>query len=188
MTARYEPLGKERYLIEQKGDGEQIRIKAQRHIFALLFLPVWLAGWTVGGIAAITQLLSHFQPFLLFWSVGWALGWMVVASTILWMAIGSETVRIVSGDLEVAQHMLGFSRRRLYEGRMIRHLAVAGQSAWPYGFSWQMPFFGNGRNGAIRFDYGARTHRLAVGLDESEARQLVERLAKRLPPAARSGQ
>ena len=188
MTTRYEPLGKERYLIEQAGDGEKIRIKAQRQIFALLFLPVWLTGWTAGGVAAISQLISQFQPFLAIWLILWALGWVFAASTIVWMVAGSETVKVVGGDLEVAQHALGFSRRRLYEGRMIRHLAAASRPAWPFRYTWQVPFFGSTRQGAISFNYGARTYYVAAALDESEARQVVEWLNKRLPMITRSGQ
>ncbi|NKJ01566.1 hypothetical protein [Novosphingobium sp. SG707] len=70
MTVRYHPLGKERFTVERTFEGEQIRIKAKRQIVPMLFLPVWLAGWTAGDIAAITQLMQHFEPFLVFWLCG----------------------------------------------------------------------------------------------------------------------
>jgi hypothetical protein len=120
----------------------------------------------------------------MFWLFAWALGWVAAAGTIAWMFTGSQTLKVVDGDLEVANHALGFSRRWLYQGSMIRHLAVAAQPGWPFRFYWQIPFVSNTRQGAIRFDYGARTYYIADGLDEAEARLIVDRLAKRLPAGA----
>ncbi|WDF74386.1 hypothetical protein [Novosphingobium sp. KACC 22771] len=181
MTVRYQPLGKERFTVEHTFEGEQIRIKAKRQIFPMLFLPVWLVGWTAGGIAAISQLIQHFEPFLVFWLCGWAVGWLFASGTLIWMFTGTETIRVIHGDLEIAHHALGFRRAWLYQGRMIRALGVAPQPAWPFKFQWQVPFFSNTRAGAIRFDYGARTFYCAAGLDDAEARQIVEILARTLP-------
>ena len=45
MATKYEPIASPRYVVESDGSGERIRIKARRQILALLFLPIWLAGW-----------------------------------------------------------------------------------------------------------------------------------------------
>jgi hypothetical protein len=45
-------------------------------------------------------------------------------------------------------------------------------------------FGGSRRSGSIKFDYGSRTIFAASGLDEAEAKLLVDRLQKRLPPSA----
>ena len=95
---RYEPVANPRFLIERTDEGELIRIKPRRRTFALLFMPVWLAGWTAGGVLAISQLLQQFSAFLMFWLCGWAVGWLFVAGTISWMIWGSETLRTRGGD------------------------------------------------------------------------------------------
>jgi hypothetical protein len=184
MASQYQPLGKERFQVERTFDGEQIRIKARRQIFAMLFLPLWLAGWTAGGVAAITQVLHHFEPFLLIWLCGWVLGWIFASGTLLWMFAGWETLEVVHGDLEVTHRAWGLKRTWLYQGAMIRGLDVTSQPAWPFGSQGQIPFFTNTRQGSIRFDYGARTYFLAAGLDEAEARRIVEILARYLPQDA----
>jgi hypothetical protein len=186
MATRYQPLGKERFQVENTFDGEQIRIRAARQVFAMLFLPFWLAGWTVAGVAVISQLVRHLQPFLAFWLCGWAVGWVAVSGTLVWMFTGAETARVIRGDLEFAHWALGFRRTWLYQGGMIRALGVAAQPGWSFRFQWQVPFFSNTRSGAMRFDYGARTYYLAAGLDEAEGRRIVEILAKRLPESALS--
>jgi hypothetical protein len=40
--------------------------------------------------------------------------------------------------------------------------------------------------GALAFDYGPRTYRFGSGLDDAEAREVLEALAPRLPGAART--
>jgi hypothetical protein len=48
----------------------------------MLFLPFWLTEWTVGGIAAITQLMQCFDLFLLIWLCCWALGWIAATAVL----------------------------------------------------------------------------------------------------------
>ena len=183
MTARYEPIARARFAVEQTQDGEQIRIKAPRQLWPMLFLPVWLVGWTFGGVAAFAQLLARFEPFLVFWLCGWALGWVMVAGTLVWMFAGSETLRVVGSDLEVAQQALGWKRRWLYRGDEIRNLSVASQPAWPFRFNWQVPFR-SARGGAVKFNYGPRTVYAASGMDDAEGQMIIERLSGRLPVSA----
>lgn len=185
MSTRYEPIGKERFTVEQTPQGELIRIKASRQVFVMLFLPFWLVLWTLGGGAAIYALLTQFQVFLLFWLCGWAAGWIAAAGTLLWMFAGSETVRVIGSDIEVTHQAMGLSRRWLYQGSGIKKLSVANQPAWPFQFRWQVPFVRTPRNGSVKFDYGPRTIYIAPALDEGEAQIIVERLARRLPATIR---
>jgi len=181
MSTRYEPIGRERFTVEQTARGEVVRVKAPRQIFVMLFLPFWLVMWTLGGGAAIYTLLTHFQVFLLFWLCGWAAGWIAAAGTLLWMFAGSETISVVGSDIEIGHQALGLSRHWLYQGSQIRNLSVAAQPAWPFRFRWQVPFVRAAQNGSVKFDYGPRTIFAAPGLDEGEARMIVERLARKLP-------
>jgi hypothetical protein len=186
MPARYEPIDNPRFTIAQTPEGEQIRIKPRRQIFLMLFLPIWLAAWTAGGVAAIYAISTRFEPFLLVWLCGWAVGWIFAAGTLVWMAAGAETLRMIGPDLEIGHHILGVSRRWLYQGSQIRRLSAAAQPGWPYNYyAWQLPFSRRGRFGSIKFDYGARTIYAAPGLDEAEGAMIVTKLAKRLPPTAR---
>ena len=184
---KYEPIGKERFTLDHTERGEVIKIKAPRQIFVMLFLPFWLVMWTFGGVAAVYALVTEFQVFLLFWLCGWAVGWIAAAGTLLWMFAGSETISVRGRDIEVWHQALGFSKRWLYQGSQIRNLSIASQPAWPFQFRWQVPFMRSSRNGSIKFDYGPRTIFVAPGLDEGEARMIVERLARKLPTSGASG-
>ncbi|KAB0679348.1 hypothetical protein [Aureimonas leprariae] len=184
METRYEPVGRERFTVETTASGERVRIRPSRPILVMLFLAVWLAIWTVGGGAAMLKLETGFQLFLAVWLCFWAAGWLGAAATLLWMIAGSETIGMDGADVEIAQHALGFTRRRLYRGSEISNLRTAPPLDEWSGFHRRMPFLGTKKNGTIRFDYGARTIHAAPGLDEAEARLIVGRLAKRLPRAA----
>jgi hypothetical protein len=180
----YEPIAQARFSVETTPQGDQIRIKARRQIFAMLFLPVWLAGWTAGGVMAIWALVTQFQLFLVVWLCFWAVAWIMAAGTLAWMFTGSEILRTDGADLEVAQEALGLSRNWLYEGSAIRNLRVANQPAWPRNY-FQVPFLRLGRGGSVKFDYGPRTIYAAPGLDDAEGQMIVDLIAKRLPPGAR---
>jgi hypothetical protein len=185
MSPRYEETKTPRFKVESVGGAEQITIRAQRNIFVMLFLPVWLCGWTFGGFAAFTSLWTKgFQPFLLFWLCGWALGETLVAAILCWMFSGAEVVRVIGSDLEVGYRMLGFTRRKLFRGGEIRDL-----TSWTAPMIGQrnritLPFLTGAQSGAVKFNYGARTFYLASGLDEPEGRLIVDRLKRRLPASA----
>ncbi|MFT4250930.1 MAG: hypothetical protein QM608_00390 [Caulobacter sp.] len=179
---KYEAAGKARFEID-RDDGQTIRIRASRQIFPLLFLPVWLVGWTAGGIAAIHQLLTEFEPFIAFWLCAWVLGWAFAAVTFAWMIGGVETLRVVQGDLEAAMICGPWSRRKLYQGALVRALRPSSQDPMLTRFQFGGPFAMKAM-GAIQFSYGARSVRVAQGLDETEARLVVEHLLKRLPASA----
>ena len=182
MSTRYEPISIERFTIEQTAFGEAIKIKAPRQIFMMLFLPFWLAAWSVGGGKAIVQLQTHFQLFLLFWLCLWALAWCAAAGTLLWMFAGSETIAVRGSDVEIRHRALGFSWHWLYQGSRIKNLSIAAQPTWPYQMrGLQVPFLRTAQYGSVKFDYGPRTIFMAQGLDESEARMIVERLTSKLP-------
>lgn len=176
----YETLGKERFVVDRNGSVEAIRINARRQVFVLLFLPVWLTGWTVGGVVAISQVLHEFSLFLCLWLCGWAVGWVFAAGTIAWMLMGAETARVVAGDLELGVEIGPWKRRKLYQGVQIKDLRAAPANPMA-NFQMSGPFMRQMQGGAVQFTYGARTVRFAAGLDEAEGRLIIERLKKSLP-------
>ncbi len=115
----------------------------------------------------------------------WAIGWLAVAGTLAWMLAGSETLKVIGSDLEIAHHVPGWSRRWLYKGTEICNLSATNQLGWPFRFNWQVPFLRVGQTGSIKFNYGPRTIYAAAGLDEAEGHVIVKRLLKHLPTADR---
>lgn len=178
-----------RFRIEQVDEVEQVTVAARRSWFVLAFLAVWLTLWTVGGLLAITQVLTSFDLFLAVWLCFWAVGWLYAAATVVWQLRGREVLRVVDRDLEIILRSPGFNRSRVYHGREIARL-TAHDGGGPFqvhggAFATANPLTA-GRSGSVRFDYGARTVYAAAGLDEAEGRLIVAWLARRLPTSATS--
>ena len=185
MGSRYIEPRKARHRIAIVDGVEQIRIPVRRNWFVLAFLPFWLAGWTAGGIAALSQVFTRFDWFLLFWLGGWAAGWVFAASMVVSQVWGAETIRTVQGDLEISSGAAPFARTWRYRGNAIRNLQSAEPGVDLYGMRYMpAPFWMRPKTGAVRFDYGSETLYLANGVDEPEGRDIVAWLARRLPASA----
>jgi hypothetical protein len=193
----FEPVPGARHRIEIVDGTEWITVNAVRNWFVLVFISVWLIGWTFGGIGAMTQMVGEEggpRLFLLVWLVMWAFGWIMAASTVAWQIGGKTRVGVMAGVTGAALvHRLSlplFSRTKHYDVLQVRRLRTAGspldglfgimaRGSFP-------PFLpGRGVNmGAIAFDYGARTVRLLPEIDEAEGAMVTEWLARRLPASA----
>jgi hypothetical protein len=184
MSAQYVETQSPRFVVETIGGHEQIVVGAQRNLFLMLFLPVWLCGWTFGGVMALNTLLKSFQPFLLIWLCGWAVGEAFVIATLCWMFFGKEILRVVGTDLEIGYSILGFTRRKLFRGSAIRDLTSCDPPPLVRYNQPSLPFLTGTKTGSVKFAYGARTIYAAQGLDRPEGRLIVERLRKRLPSTA----
>ena len=185
VARRYEDAKPARFAIERMDGGERIRIKARKNWLGLLFLCVWLTGWTAGGVLAMSALTTRFDTFLLAWLCAWALGWAFAATTIAWQLTGAETLRATAGDLEIGWEFAGLGRHRFYRGHEISRLAAGGADDIMARMYWIYPPFLNFSNsGSVRFDYGARTIHAAAGLDRAEGEMIVEHLRRGLPASA----
>jgi hypothetical protein len=180
---RIEP-SKPRFTIQQIATGITVSAPARRNWFILLFLIAWLGGWTVGGASAMAKAVQpgEHQAFLLFWLVGWLLGEIYVLGVIMWQLAGREELTLAGGNLIHRVAIGGLSRAREFTGSNIKHMRTSPQttSPWMDQARWMPPLFGAGQ-GAIAFDYGAKTYRVGAGLDEAEGRLVLAEIQKRFP-------
>ena len=184
MGARYVEPRSSRFFKEHISGVEQIRIPMRRNWLILIFLGFWICAWTVGGIAAISQISQNFDWFLVFWLGGWAAGWIFAAATICSQVAGSEIIRVVGRDLETSVGVGKARWRRLYRGDHIRNLMSSDPNpmGWPFRFQQTNPF--RPRAGAVKFDYGSQTIFAASSSEEAEGRMIVDWLRPKLPRTA----
>lgn len=184
----FEPLLSARFNVDIVDGAEVFAIPAGRNWFVIPFLAVWLTMWTFGGIMAITQAMAG-DAFLAIWLAFWALGWVFAASWIGWQIGGRTLLSAKDGAFVYRWKMPLVSRTKRYDASQIRNFG-AGDMPWSFG-GWganmmrsSYPPFTPMQVGSIKFDYGARTVRVAPGLDEAEARMIVQRLRPKLPASA----
>ena len=171
---------KARHRVEIVDGKEQLTIPFRRNWFALLFLPLWLCGWALGEVFAITEISRTFHPFLAVWLFGWTIGGAFAFAT--WAAqFGGERLRVVNRDLEVSAGVGAVRRTWRYRGKAIENLRAWTPDDDMFGFRRnQRPFWLRPRTGAVKFDYGADSIFLATGVDEPEGRMIADWLARRL--------
>ena len=175
---------------QDSGADVQISIPARRNWLVLAFLLFWLCGWFVGllfiiGFAAGSAFgaLRDGPPavFLLVWLLLWTAAGLFIARIVWWQLLGYELVTVSNGTLMLAKSGLLFHRPKTYDLSEVRHLRVQEDAIAAFfgGFASYRSFGAFGDSGSLRFDYGLKTVKFGVGLDEAEARYLIERLRER---------
>ncbi|HZE69193.1 MAG TPA: hypothetical protein VE135_06655 [Pyrinomonadaceae bacterium] len=160
-------------------DGITVRIKTKKNWFMLLFLPVWLTGWTFGGIAAITGLVTGQSPgpILLVWLCGWAVGETLAICSWVWSAFGQEKISVRDGLFTHKREVFGKGLAKVYPIRELFNLRASGFFGSMNAFSnslaqWQLA----GGTVAVDTKYGD-TYRFGIHLEEREAVALANTLA-----------
>jgi hypothetical protein len=184
MAIRYEKPKGPRFTMVFENGREEVRVPARRNWLVIIFLPLWLIPWTIGGIVAMYELVTTHEPFIALWLCFWTVGWIFAAGAVAWTMAGLEFVRVLGRDLEIGYRLFRFERSKGYRGEAIGALGVAAGSDPLRRFRPSLPFVTALRFGAVKFDYGARTVFFADGLDEAEGRMIVEWLRPRLPAGA----
>lgn len=191
MGVQYEAAGVPRFSVEQAEGQEQIVIPAPRQIFAMVFLTLWLCIWVAALFnVTATSLQRGFHPFMLAWIGAWLLGGLAVMAILGWMAAGREMLRASpSAGLRIGYGLWRWSRWKNYRPDLIRNLTPHARvpSPWSHArLASMMPslFGASASTGSLRFAYGGRTVYFGIGLDEAEAKLVLDRLKARLPRSA----
>jgi len=168
----------------QTATGLEISIPPKRNPLLMIFLAAWLVGWGFGEVSAGREILFGKETtsnlFLAVWLTMWTLGGAFALYTLLRMIVGREVLLLRASSLLLKGEVLGVGRAREYELEHVRNLRVESVTAWPHDMAGAMRFWGVG-GGPIAFDYGSQTVRCGVGLDEPEARQVIQELRARYP-------
>lgn len=180
-----------RHTTTEQADGVVIRIPSKRNIFIIGFLTLWLCGWLAGEVGAPIGLFTAARndpgavAFMVVWLCLWTVGGAFTIYTWLWQIKGCEVVTVSPTALSIKREIFGYGRTRQYDPVEIRQLRVAPLTYNPFDFRGSMAFWGVG-GGALAFDYGFKTFRFGAGVDEAEARIILQIITDRLPRVSNS--
>lgn len=169
-----------RIVLRETGDGLGVHNPTRRSVPLILFMLVWLAGWTAGEVFALSQIfdgsIGITDIFLLFWLTLWTIGGVFAWSTLLWNLLGVERLFITGGGI-VRELGLGFMRfRKVYQVADVSDVRVS-----------------NVRNegaqsmltrGRILFDVAGRVRSFGIGLDTEETSAVFWAMRRHLPEGA----
>jgi hypothetical protein len=162
--------------IEDLGDRLKIAIPARKQWLGMLFLLFWLTWWTFAGKSAWSGFLNNGSTFLLLWLAGWCVGEAAAGYSLVWMLTGREIIEVSSQSIITRFQILGLSVPREYLAERIQNMRVAAAVPQEDDGATIGPSIG-----VLAFDYGARTVRIAGGIDEAEGRQLFDTFTRRFP-------
>ena len=165
----------------------QIIIPAKRNWFIILFIGAWLGGWLIGeffALGMVTGLFGGKSPanlFILFWLIGWTVGGFFAFRMFLWNLIGKEIIIIGQGILTVDKKGALLFKAKTYDLNEVKNIRAQDDNLGVGGpFGIRPSGFGAFKaGGTIRFDYGLQTVRFAGGIDEAEAKFILEKLKDR---------
>ena len=171
--------------IEEGPRGLEVVIPARRSWLLTGFLAVWLCGWAMGEVTVPRAFFAEraepaAKMFAAVWLTFWTFGGGFVIYTILWSLAGRERLLVTPSSLSIQREVFGMGRVREYGLTDIRDLRTAPIAYNPAATfrSGLQPWTGG--PGLIAFDYGSATIRFGAGLEEGEARSIVERLRPRV--------
>lgn len=196
----FEEVGKKRYKLEESSSGTVITIPSKKNWFMIVFLGFWLIGWAVGEITVIGILsagifkltsngLSEITKsgpgaigglFLMAWLGGWTVGGIFAIYVWLWQVRGIERISLSYEALVLEKITPIWKRKKEYHLRDVVSLRQSNMSSSMWTMSGGMEFWGIS-GGRLAFDYGAKTVRFGIGLDEVETKFLIKDIEKKNP-------
>jgi hypothetical protein len=173
-----------RATINNVGEQVCIKIPTAKNVLKIVFLGAWLGAWFLGETSAIQQVVSgksHSSDFfMLFWLCGWTIGGGWAILTLLWNAAGREEITVGQGMIKIKKTIWGIGLSREYTLSSTRDFRVVSDHNSDSAFNGTrgLGFWGY-ICGPIVFDYGMKTIKFGLGIDEAEARYIIEVLAEK---------
>jgi len=191
---------KERHSILEEGSTLKIAIPSRKNLFTVIFLGAWMVGWAFGEASVAGELieaLGGFLPnssgaeqpisggidlFMLAWLTGWTIGGVFALYTLLWQLAGRERIEVSYESIKVQRAVFGLGRVKEYLAAHVKGLRVAPplDSNNQLGRLRSLGMLG-ASGGVLAFDYGAETSHFGEGIDEAEAKQILEKILVRFP-------
>jgi hypothetical protein len=141
---------------------------------AILALPVWVGSSLIPVHFAGIQIVNGSAPpevygsIIVFAGVGTA-----AFLRLVWLAFRRERVAMDGLELSIRRELAGLGRTKRFASGEVRNLRYSP------GFTTSTRF---APAAAIAFEYGARTYRFGLGIDQAEADDLIRVLKPRISP------
>lgn len=170
-----------RHTMVDYGNRMQISIPSHKHWFVFIFLPLWLTGWAFGEITVIHQLLTKdFNTFLLVWLTGWTFGGGFAILMLLWQIAGKEIIEVSGQSIILTKTIFNLGFPKEYSAGYIKDLRISivianDNNQWGRNNGYNY-YTGNSK---LAFDYGAKTIRFGNGIDEAEAKYILNIILQR---------
>jgi hypothetical protein len=107
--------------------------------------------------------------------IGFMAMWLNILQSLLWLITGKEIVEVKPTTILLTEKTLRWQRSQEFLLEHFSDLRVFHSSSpllWPLEVLKEI-YRPLGRNGVIAFDYGAKTYRFGLDLEQAEAKQII---------------
>ena len=158
--------------------GDRLLVHFRQRRSGVVFLGIWLTGWTLGGLSAVPAFLgagTGSRPFLLFWLFGWALSECAVVVILAWKLFGREVLTVSPGVLELRREVGFFWITRRLDAGLVDGDVVA--ALMPTGEDEELR-----TDYRLELSYSGSTIRIGEGMSESQAQEIASIVGERFRP------
>ncbi|HID53271.1 MAG TPA: hypothetical protein EYP41_14715 [Anaerolineae bacterium] len=160
-------LAQSRYTVEELGDRVIVHISSRKHWLQMAVIAVWLVFWLLGWTGTATRAIWNRNDLvLLVWLVFWVTGGLAAIASLVWQLAGEMALEADRFALRVRWQVWGVSWTKAYVASDVRNLGVRPLLYGRYTLGWATK--------PIMFDYRGTTIHLGTGVNEDEARQIVQ--------------
>ncbi|SDU44670.1 hypothetical protein [Stappia sp. ES.058] len=169
-----------RLWIYSDGIGTLIEIPSRRLAPVVVFLAIWLVGWSFAGFISVSAFFGSFggpavfTVFIGVWCSVWAGGWVATAASLLWMLVGREIAILRDGVLTKRLVLPWVGLSRSYSAEFIRDLRLNTMTGDPQISQEEGVGLPLGQYGAVAFDHDGETVYLGAALGPMAADALLE--------------
>ncbi|EBA09705.1 hypothetical protein [Sagittula stellata] len=160
-------------------------MRPQRHFWVSLFLCIWLVIAGGAWLFALWELLAGpaaLIAFLGLWLAGWTVGCLGALTLLLWLNIGEERLIVTPQAVTVTRSIPIWRRSTRCDGEAVTGLrAGPTESAWPQDAKRSPGLWASRKAGTIKFDYGRYVIGFGLGLETQEARKVVDHVLRHFP-------
>jgi hypothetical protein len=160
-------------------DKIEITVSPKKKLLFILFFGFWLFGWFFAEKSAISEVTkAGISDFTFIWFIIWTVGGLFAMYSLWVMFAAKEFIEAGQGVISIKNRALFFMPEKVYDLREVKNLRIE-QPEEDDDFS-----FGRRQRikldltnvGTIRFDYGMKTIKFGNGIDEAEAKYIVDKL------------
>ncbi len=163
-----------------------IEIPSRKNWLIIIFMTAWLGAWLIGELSAlgiVAGILSGNEQdlaslFVLFWLAAWTIAGFFIIRTLVWMIAGKEIISFSNTELKIHKKAMLLSKVKTYDIKEVKDFAVIPNTSTDniFGGIDGLKFWNMGNQGSLKFDYGLKTVKLAMGIDEAEAKSLLDKI------------
>lgn len=171
--------GLERITIRETEDGLGVHVPPVRNVPLILFMIVWLGGWAMGEVFALSEIMRGplLGPnlFLLVWVSIWTVAGVGAVAVLCWQFAGTERLFITAGAVVHDWGVGPFRRQKVWHPGEAVDFRRAPPSLTQNNVA--------ASNRGIAYDAGGRTRFFGSGMTSAEIGAVLAAIGRQLPEA-----